>query len=183
MREVSWPKVACAMGALVVAPLVALPQARSQAVPSSVQETNDGFGQRISKQIAGHEQEPAERVFKNVHVLKTTPAARLLMIMNLGYSRALGVTCTHCHVEQDFSSDEKRPKVQPERWQPCIASSTTSSRRCRTSNQVPRDTSSTVRLAIAAPSIRWPPSIESTGGAYESQKNRKPKAGLALQRD
>jgi hypothetical protein len=30
--------------------------------------------------------------------------------MNLGYSRALGVACTHCHVEQDSSSDEKRPK-------------------------------------------------------------------------
>jgi formate-dependent nitrite reductase cytochrome c552 subunit len=22
----------------------------------------------------------------------------------------LGVTCTHCHVEQDFSSEDKRPK-------------------------------------------------------------------------
>jgi hypothetical protein len=30
--------------------------------------------------------------------------------MNFGYSRALGVACTHCHVEQDFASDDKRPK-------------------------------------------------------------------------
>ncbi len=30
--------------------------------------------------------------------------------MNGGYSRALGVACTHCHVEQDFASDDKRPK-------------------------------------------------------------------------
>ena len=30
--------------------------------------------------------------------------------MNYGYSRALGVSCMHCHVEQDFASDEKRPK-------------------------------------------------------------------------
>jgi Photosynthetic reaction centre cytochrome C subunit len=30
--------------------------------------------------------------------------------MNAGYSRALGVSCTHCHNEQDFASDEKRPK-------------------------------------------------------------------------
>jgi hypothetical protein len=30
--------------------------------------------------------------------------------MNMGYSRSLGVACTHCHVEQDFSSDDKRPK-------------------------------------------------------------------------
>ena len=30
--------------------------------------------------------------------------------MNGGYARALGVRCTHCHDERDFSSDEKRPK-------------------------------------------------------------------------
>ena len=30
--------------------------------------------------------------------------------MNGGYSRALGVTCTHCHVETDFASDGKRSK-------------------------------------------------------------------------
>ena len=86
--------------------------AQSQPRPGagSVQETNDAFVQRIMKQIAGHEKEPAENVFKNVQIMKTTPAGRFLLIMNQGYSRALGVTCTHCHVEQDFSSDEKRPK-------------------------------------------------------------------------
>ena len=66
--------------------------------------------QKITKQIAGHEQEPAEKVFKNVQIMKTAPAARFLLIMNLGYARGLGVTCTHCHVEKDFSSDDKRPK-------------------------------------------------------------------------
>ena len=76
----------------------------------SIQEINEGFIQQISKQIAGHEQEPAGQVFKNIHILNHTPAGRLLLIMNLGYSRALGVTCTHCHVEQNFSSDDKRPK-------------------------------------------------------------------------
>jgi Photosynthetic reaction centre cytochrome C subunit len=76
----------------------------------SVQEINDGFVQKISKQIAGHEQEPAGKVFKNIHILTNTPAARLLLIMNAGYSQALGVTCTHCHVEEDFSSEDKRPK-------------------------------------------------------------------------
>jgi hypothetical protein len=65
---------------------------------------------QISDRIAGHENEPAEQVFKNVQWFKGTPAGRLLLIMNLGYSRALGVNCTHCHVEQDFSSDDKRPK-------------------------------------------------------------------------
>jgi hypothetical protein len=86
------------------------PAVQAQPKGQSVQEINDGFVQQISKQIAGHEQEPAAKVFKNIHILTNTPAARLLLIMNLGYSRALGVTCTHCHVEQDFSSDDKRPK-------------------------------------------------------------------------
>jgi len=78
----------------------------------STQEINDAFVQRISRQIAGHEQEPAGQVFKNIQLefFKKTPAARLLLIMNLGYSRALDVNCTYCHMEDDFSRDVKRPK-------------------------------------------------------------------------
>ena len=78
----------------------------------STQEINDAFVQQISKQIVGHEQEPSGQVFKNIQVdfLKKVPAARLLLIMNEGYSRALGVTCKHCHMEDDFSKDDKRPK-------------------------------------------------------------------------
>lgn len=62
------------------------------------------------EKIKGHENEPAEKVFKNVRILKGIPAANLVDIMNYGYSHALGVTCRHCHVETDFSSDDKRPK-------------------------------------------------------------------------
>ena len=89
-----------------------MPAAKTQPALTqpSVQEINDAFVERITKQIAGHEQDPAEKVFSNIHIFNAVPAAKLLLIMNLGYSRALGVTCTHCHVEQDFSSDDKRPK-------------------------------------------------------------------------
>lgn len=78
----------------------------------STQEINDAFVQQISKQIVGHEQEPSGQVFKNIQIdfLKKVPATRLLLIMNQGYSRALGVTCEHCHMKNDFSSDDKRPK-------------------------------------------------------------------------
>lgn len=78
----------------------------------SNQEINDRYEQQIAKRIAGRENEPAEQVFQNLQIewLKGAPASRLLLIMNYGYSRALGVSCTHCHVEQDFASDEKRPK-------------------------------------------------------------------------
>lgn len=78
--------------------------------PTAIQKTNDEFVARIRKSIEGRENEPAEKVFKNIQWLKVIPAERLLNIMNMGYSRALGVTCTHCHVETDFASDEKRPK-------------------------------------------------------------------------
>ena len=84
--------------------------AANKSSEGSVQETNDAYVEQIKRQIAGHEQEPADQVFKNIQWLKGVPAGRLLLIMNLGYSRALGVTCTHCHVDSDFSKDDKRPK-------------------------------------------------------------------------
>lgn len=76
------------------------------------QEINDRYQQQIAKRIAGREKEPAQQVFQNMKIewLKVVPASVLLDVMNYGYSRALGVSCTHCHVEQDFASDEKRPK-------------------------------------------------------------------------
>ena len=76
----------------------------------TVQQTNDRFVKEISARIAGHENEPAGQVFKNVDRLKDVSARTLLDIMNGGYAKALGVTCTHCHVESDFASDAKRPK-------------------------------------------------------------------------
>jgi hypothetical protein len=76
------------------------------------QEINNRFVKELSERIAGRENEPAEKVFKNIRIewFKNVPAGRFLRIMNAGYSRALGVACTHCHVEQDFPSDDKRPK-------------------------------------------------------------------------
>ena len=79
---------------------------------ASVQEINDQLAAKVLKSIAGHENEPAEKVFMDIRIesLKNVPAARFINIMNKGYAKALGVTCTHCHVESDFSSDDKRPK-------------------------------------------------------------------------
>ncbi|MBW8879201.1 MAG: c-type cytochrome [Acidobacteria bacterium] len=76
------------------------------------QEINDRYVQQVLQKIAGRENEPAGKVFKNVQIawFKSVPAGRFLRIMNGGYSRALGVSCTHCHLEQDFASDDKRPK-------------------------------------------------------------------------
>lgn len=64
----------------------------------------------ILKSIAGKENRPAGEVFKNVQMMKDVPAARFLLIMDLGFSRGLGVDCSHCHVEDRWDADEKRPK-------------------------------------------------------------------------
>jgi len=61
--------------------------------------------------IKGKENLPAGEVFKNVKILKSVPAARMLRMMDMGYSRSLGVNCDHCHVEDRWEADEKRPKL------------------------------------------------------------------------
>ena len=78
----------------------------------SVQRVNDRFVASVLSGIAGRETAPAGSVFRNVRLphLAATPASQFVSIMNGGYARALGVTCTHCHVSDDFASDEKRPK-------------------------------------------------------------------------
>ncbi len=93
-------------------PTATNPQPRpiTSAQESSNQEINNRYVKQFLERIAGRQNEPAERVFKNIQWLKGVPAERLLLIMNHGYSRALGVSCAHCHVEQDFASDGKRPK-------------------------------------------------------------------------
>ena len=98
--------------AAVCAPAPQKPAVTPPAGTNPNQEINDGYAKEISDRIAGHEKEPAEQVFKNVRIpwLKNVPASQFLSIMNYGYSRALGVACSHCHVTSDFASDDKRPK-------------------------------------------------------------------------
>ena len=63
----------------------------------------------VKESIKGKENMRADSVFKNIKMLKV-PAGRLLAIMNIGYSRSLGVSCGHCHNTSDFSSEEKVQK-------------------------------------------------------------------------
>ncbi len=67
---------------------------------------------KLKEQIKGREQEPAEKVFKNIQtpLLKSIPAGRLLAVMEFGYARSLGVTCTHCHVPDKWESEDKAQK-------------------------------------------------------------------------
>lgn len=65
---------------------------------------------RLLAEIAGKENLPSKEVFKNVKLLGDVSAGRLLRIMDIGYSQSLGVSCDHCHVEDRWDADEKRPK-------------------------------------------------------------------------
>src|ERR1041384_1286678 len=98
--------------AAALALLLATAAAPAPPKKESVQEINDRLAAKGLKSSAGHENEPAEQVFMDIRIerLKNVPAARFIDIMNHGYAKALGVTCTHCHYEKDFSSDDKRPK-------------------------------------------------------------------------
>jgi Photosynthetic reaction centre cytochrome C subunit len=85
-------------------PLVARPAAADSAA------VRDRFAKEVLATIAGQEGQPASQVFKNVKLLTTVPAGRLVAIMNQGYGRSLGVSCAHCHVTTDWASDDKPEK-------------------------------------------------------------------------
>ena len=67
---------------------------------------------KLKEQIKGRENEPAPTVFKNIQTpfIKSIPAGRLLAVMEIAYSRSLGVTCTHCHIPDKWDSDDKTQK-------------------------------------------------------------------------
>lgn len=52
---------------------------------------------------------PAEQVFKNIQVLKGTPAYEVVPSMQF-IGNALGVECEFCHVRGAFDKDDKKPK-------------------------------------------------------------------------
>jgi hypothetical protein len=64
----------------------------------------------LRKSIEGREDKPAVDVFMNITQYKGVTAERLLRIMEFGFTKSLGVTCTHCHVPGKWDSDEKGAK-------------------------------------------------------------------------
>ncbi|HKP70593.1 MAG TPA: photosynthetic reaction center cytochrome c subunit family protein [Pyrinomonadaceae bacterium] len=63
---------------------------------------------KLKEQIKGKENEPSTAVFKNIQTpfVKSLPAGRVLAVMEIAYSRSLGVTCTHCHTPDKWESDD-----------------------------------------------------------------------------
>lgn len=72
---------------------------------------------RVMAKIAGRENEPADRVFENVQVLKELTAAQLVDVMDKQYSVAMSWNCTNCHrfanqgnFASDTSADKRRAR-------------------------------------------------------------------------
>jgi len=67
---------------------------------------------KLKEQIKGKEQEPGEKVYKNLQLplFKTMPAARLLAVMEFGYARSLGINCTHCHTPGQWEAEDNTKK-------------------------------------------------------------------------
>jgi hypothetical protein len=106
-----------AVALTIITSLSKIPSGKAQttanANPASQEEKPFDQAQKIAeltKQITGKENLPAEQVFKNIQILKGIPAGRVLRIMELGYSRSLGVNCTHCHVVDQWDKDDKPTK-------------------------------------------------------------------------
>jgi hypothetical protein len=76
----------------------------------SVTLERDRYVAQVRQQIAGKETLPAQQVFKNIKMLTDVPAGRLLAIMNVGYGKSLGVSCTHCHVSGEWDKEDKTQK-------------------------------------------------------------------------
>jgi hypothetical protein len=76
----------------------------------SVQAENNQYLTTLRASIAGKEGQLASEMFENIRIMTNVPAGRLLNIMNLGYSRSLGVSCVHCHVPNHWEIDDKPAK-------------------------------------------------------------------------
>jgi hypothetical protein len=65
----------------------------------------------LAAQSKGHFDDPAESVYQNIQVLKGQSVLAVLNIMDRGYNRSLGVSCSYCHDTKDWASDTKAEKV------------------------------------------------------------------------
>lgn len=87
----------------------------AQTAPTPTPAPSQAFDQaaalaKLREQIKGKETETADKVFRNIQTLKTVPAGRLLAMMEMGFSRSLGVNCTHCHAPDKWETEDKPQK-------------------------------------------------------------------------
>src|SRR3954469_10868180 len=58
--------------------------------------------------VTAQDNRPAEQVYANIQVMKGVPANQIIQGMHL-IKAALGVECTHCHIERRWDRDDVQP--------------------------------------------------------------------------
>ena len=103
-----------APGAPAAPPMTAADSARVAAAMAARRDSIEKDRTRLYNQelawLAGRENQPAESVYKNIKLFKGQPAIRVLNIMARGFSPALGVSCSHCHVTGEYEREDKNTK-------------------------------------------------------------------------
>jgi hypothetical protein len=75
------------------------------------QQRRNRFIVALEESIKGKENEPAEKVFKNIQTFKGMPAASVLQIMERDFVPSLGVNCRYCHTLEQWETDENEHKI------------------------------------------------------------------------
>jgi len=87
----------------------ARPAGRPRPSPAALDSMRRGMVARLLTEAAGHENDPAGEYFKNVKMWKTLPVRAFLDTMN-SYGRAMGNTCTGCHIANEWAKDDRKNK-------------------------------------------------------------------------
>lgn len=105
------------LAGLAAVPAFSVPQTKPEKPAASASESHAAGDpelhravEALHKSIEGKENEPSEKVFKNIQSFKGVPAGRLLGAMEKGFSPALGVSCKHCHDIEHWEKDDKDEK-------------------------------------------------------------------------
>lgn len=89
--------------------IIQRPGSLSMNPADSLQVIRDQYIKEVSESIKGKEKMAVDSVFKNLKVFGGFPASNLLLAMN-SWSRALGVTCEHCHTTAHWEDDSNPEK-------------------------------------------------------------------------
>jgi hypothetical protein len=77
------------------------------------EQERNRYMNEVLQTIKGKEKMSADSVFKNIQLfkgVKNFTAEHFLLMMNIGWGKGLGVSCTYCHVPGRWDSDEKQTK-------------------------------------------------------------------------
>jgi photosynthetic reaction center cytochrome c subunit len=87
---------------------------QSNSFIDTLEEERHKYVQQVLESIKGKEKMNTDSVFKNIQLFKGTKnftAEHFLMMMDIGWGKGLGVSCTYCHDPAKWDSDEKQAKL------------------------------------------------------------------------